>query len=160
MFKIFVFALTVTVPRLAAQGEAIETAEMLTGAEIVVRCLVDRYADYWQQNRGHVLANHAYCVRNPGNWAGYGPACWGLTASDDPDGYVAHSPTDDRGVISPTAALRISRKPSALSAPAARPPRLKSSRRISCARTARSTLSSRRGRTCSTTILKPCRRGI
>lgn len=69
------------------------------------RGLVDRYADYWAQNRDHVLLNHAHCVRNPNGWAGYGPACWGLTASDDPDGYVAHSPTDDRGVISPTAAL-------------------------------------------------------
>ena len=33
------------------------------------------------------------------------PTCWGLTASDDPTGYVAHSPTVDTGVITPTAAL-------------------------------------------------------
>ena len=33
------------------------------------------------------------------------PDCWGLTASDTIDGYTAHSPTNDRGVISPTAAL-------------------------------------------------------
>ena len=32
--------------------------------------------------------------------------CWGLTASDDPDGYSAHAPPDnDNGTISPTAAL-------------------------------------------------------
>ena len=28
-----------------------------------------------------------------------------MTASDDPSGYVAHSPTDDTGTITPTAAL-------------------------------------------------------
>jgi hypothetical protein len=31
--------------------------------------------------------------------------CWGLTASDDPNGYAAHSPTNDNGTISPTAAI-------------------------------------------------------
>ena len=36
---------------------------------------------------------------------GYGPDCWGLTASDSPLGYEAHSPTNDLGVITPTAAL-------------------------------------------------------
>ena len=30
---------------------------------------------------------------------------WGLTASDDQDGYSAHSPDNDPGVISPTAAI-------------------------------------------------------
>ena len=41
----------------------------------------------------------------PGNYKGYGAACWGLTASDDPDGYSAHAPDTDNGTISPTAAL-------------------------------------------------------
>jgi hypothetical protein len=36
---------------------------------------------------------------------GYGSNCWGLTASDEPDGYGVHEPTRDNGTISPTAAL-------------------------------------------------------
>jgi hypothetical protein len=69
------------------------------------RGLRDRYADYWQQNRAHTLINRAYCIANPKGFAGYGADCWGLTASDSIDGYVGHSPTDDRGVITPSAAL-------------------------------------------------------
>ena len=42
----------------------------------------------------------------PNQHKGYGPTCWGLTASDDPDGYVAHAPDHDNGTISPTAAHR------------------------------------------------------
>ena len=67
--------------------------------------LRDRYADYWEQNTRHVRINYAHCVANPGKFKGYGPACWGLTASDDPDGYSAHAPDNDNGTISPTAAL-------------------------------------------------------
>jgi hypothetical protein len=69
------------------------------------RGLRDRYADYWQQNLQHVHINYAHCVANPLRWSGYGEDCWGLTASDDPDGYVAHCPAVDNGTISPTAAL-------------------------------------------------------
>lgn len=69
------------------------------------RGLKDRYADYWEQNRSHVRINYEHCVRNPGDRKGYGKACWGLTASDDPDGYAAHAPDNDNGTISPTAAL-------------------------------------------------------
>ena len=69
------------------------------------RGLRDRYADYWQQNVAHALVNRAYCVRNPLGYKGYGPDCWGLTASDSISGYAAHSPTNDLGVISPTAAI-------------------------------------------------------
>jgi hypothetical protein len=69
------------------------------------RGLTDRYADYWEQNVNHTLINREHCVRNPGNFRGYGPECWGLTASDDRLGYHAHSPARDMGVISPTAAL-------------------------------------------------------
>jgi hypothetical protein len=69
------------------------------------RGLRDRYADYWQQNLAHVLVNRAWCVRNPKGFEGYGPDCWGLTASDSVHGYEAHSPTNDFGVIAPTAAL-------------------------------------------------------
>jgi len=67
--------------------------------------LHDKFADYWEQNLHHTLINHAYCVDNPKHYKGYGEKCWGLTASDDYDGYAAHSPTNDLGVISPTAAL-------------------------------------------------------
>ena len=41
----------------------------------------------------------------PRGFAGYGPDCWGLTACDGDAGYGAFSPTNDRGVIAPTAAL-------------------------------------------------------
>ena len=67
--------------------------------------LKDRYADYWEQNVRHSLINYEHCVRNPNGFAGYGPDCWGLTSSDNDHGYVDHSPTNDRGVISPSAAL-------------------------------------------------------
>jgi hypothetical protein len=69
------------------------------------RGLKDRYADYWEQNRNHTLINYQHCIRNPGKFMGYGPECWGLTASDSHGGYDAHSPDNDLGVISPTAAL-------------------------------------------------------
>jgi hypothetical protein len=36
---------------------------------------------------------------------GYSANCWGLTASDNQNGYSAHSPTNDLGVITPTAAI-------------------------------------------------------
>jgi hypothetical protein len=69
------------------------------------RGLRDTYTDYWELNRRHVAINRAHCVANPGKYRGYGPMCWGLTASDDPDGYSAHAPDNDNGTISPTAAL-------------------------------------------------------
>ena len=67
--------------------------------------LKDQYADYWEQNRNHTLINRAYCLDNPKKFKGYGENCWGLTASDNHQGYAAHSPTEDLGVITPTAAL-------------------------------------------------------
>ena len=67
--------------------------------------LKDQYADYWEQNKNHTLINYAYCVDNPKKFKGYGENCWGLTASDNFEGYNAHSPTNDLGVITPTAAL-------------------------------------------------------
>jgi hypothetical protein len=69
------------------------------------RALKDVYADYWEQNLRHVRIHLAHCIANPGGYAGYGPDCWGLTASDDPSGYAGHSPAHDNGTISPTAAL-------------------------------------------------------
>jgi hypothetical protein len=67
--------------------------------------LSDDYADYWEQNQNHSKINYEYCKSNPKNQAGYRDSMWGLTASDNPWGYNAHSPTNDLGVISPTAAL-------------------------------------------------------
>ena len=67
--------------------------------------LKDQYADYWNQNLNHTLINREHCIRNPNHYKGYGADCWGLTASDSYAGYAAHSPTEDLGVISPTAAL-------------------------------------------------------
>ena len=67
--------------------------------------LKDRYADYWELNKNHTLINRDYCIDNPKKFKGYGGNCWGLTASDTYDGYNAHSPTNDFGTISPTAAL-------------------------------------------------------
>jgi hypothetical protein len=69
------------------------------------RGLKDQFADYWEQNRNHTLINREHCIRNPNKFKGYGAECWGLTASDNHRGYGAHSPTEDLGVISPTAAL-------------------------------------------------------
>ncbi len=69
------------------------------------RGLKDRYADYWMQNKNHTLINRAYCIDNPKKFKGYGESCWGLTASDTYRGYAAHSPTEDLGTITPTAAL-------------------------------------------------------
>lgn len=69
------------------------------------RGLKDAAADYWEQNRNHTLINRAYCIDNPKKYKGYGASSWGLTASDSWTGYAAHSPTNDDGVITPTAAL-------------------------------------------------------
>lgn len=61
--------------------------------------------DYWKQNVNHTLINRQHCIENPKKYKGYGANCWGLTAGDSFKGYVAHSPTEDLGVIQPTAAL-------------------------------------------------------
>jgi hypothetical protein len=68
------------------------------------RGLRDAHADYWQQCVRHVAINRAYCIDNPHGYRGYGEDCWGLTASDDPDGYAAHAPGNDNGTLAPTAA--------------------------------------------------------
>ncbi|MBC8047099.1 MAG: Ig-like domain-containing protein [Fimbriimonadaceae bacterium] len=67
--------------------------------------LNDSYANYWTQNVNHTEINRAYCIDNPLKYVGYSSDCWGLTASDNQEGYNAHSPTNDLGVITPTAAL-------------------------------------------------------
>lgn len=67
--------------------------------------LSDTYANYENQNKAHAQINYQYCRSNPKGFYGYSGDCWGLTASDDINGYMAHEPTNDNGVISPTAAL-------------------------------------------------------
>ena len=72
--------------------------------------LTDRYANYWDVNVNHSLINFKYSVENPEDYETYSEDSWGLTASytrneDDGIGYSAHSPDNDRGVISPTAAI-------------------------------------------------------
>ena len=68
--------------------------------------LVDAYANYDQQVKAEVMINYDYCIANPKNNIGYSADCWGLTASDTENGgYNASSPTNDVGVIAPTAAI-------------------------------------------------------
>jgi hypothetical protein len=67
--------------------------------------LRDTYAGYWEQNVNHTRINRAYCLDNPKNYVGYSSGSWGLTASDNQKGYSAHSPTNDLGVITPSAAV-------------------------------------------------------
>ncbi len=67
--------------------------------------LSDAYANYWQQDTAHAAINYLYCVNNPKHYYGYSNLCWGLTASDILGGYDASSPTNDLGVIAPTAAI-------------------------------------------------------
>jgi hypothetical protein len=69
------------------------------------RGLRDDHTSYWTQNVNHTLINQKHCEINPNNFEGYSAHCWGLTASDNHQGYSAHSPTNDLGVITPTAAL-------------------------------------------------------
>jgi len=67
--------------------------------------LTDAYASYNVQNKAHAQINYNYCVANPKGNNGYSADCWGLTASDIQNGYTASSPTNDVGVIAPTAAI-------------------------------------------------------
>ena len=77
-----------------------------------------RGLDYFENSRRATLAQHAYALRNPMQWKGYGPRLWGLTACDGPadvtvkvDGrdrlfrtYSARGPCDfDDGTVAPTA---------------------------------------------------------
>lgn len=71
------------------------------------RNIKDAYANYFDQNRNHTLINRSWCIDNPFNHEGYSENCWGLTASDDPGGYLAHAPGSgtDNGTITPAAAI-------------------------------------------------------
>ncbi|MGC2172163.1 MAG: glucoamylase family protein [Candidatus Sulfotelmatobacter sp.] len=70
--------------------------------------LHDRFTKSYFDNNQHIaLINRAYSIANPKHFAGYGANAWGLTASDGPNGYVAHAPDErhDRGTLTPTGAL-------------------------------------------------------
>ena len=72
--------------------------------------LEDKYANYWDLNVNHTKINYEYTQENPNDSETYTENSWGLTASytrneDDGIGYTAHSPDDDKGVVSPTAAI-------------------------------------------------------
>ena len=72
--------------------------------------LSDRYANYWDLNVNHSKINYEYAQENPNESKTYNENSWGLTASytkneDGSVGYAAHSPDEDRGVVSPTAAV-------------------------------------------------------
>ncbi len=62
---------------------------------------------YFENSRRAALAEVEYAVENPSGFPGYGTNVWGLTASDDTNGYVVHGlPPQglDDGTIAPTAA--------------------------------------------------------
>jgi hypothetical protein len=65
----------------------------------------DSYCNYFENGHNISLINRAYCMEDPRGYAGYSALVWGLTASFNPWGYNAHSPTSDNGTIAPTAAL-------------------------------------------------------
>jgi hypothetical protein len=70
--------------------------------------LNDRYADYFERNRAHVLIQMRYAMDNPKKHKGFAANSWGFTSSDDPMvGYSSHQPgtPDENGTISPTAAI-------------------------------------------------------
>ncbi|WP_264563872.1 glucoamylase family protein [Flavobacterium sp. N3904] len=72
--------------------------------------LSDQYANYWDVNVNQTKIDYLYCVANPKKFKGYGNNYWGLTASysrndDGSIGYDAHMPSNDKGIISPTAAI-------------------------------------------------------
>lgn len=67
----------------------------------------DKYVNYFENNRKMAKINYRYCLENPGGYAGYGEACWGLTASDFAWNYQAQEPMPhrDNGTMAPTGAL-------------------------------------------------------
>ncbi len=59
--------------------------------------LTDLYANYLTQNTAHTQINYNYCIANPKGFNGYSNLVWGLTASDEQNGYSAHAPDNDNG---------------------------------------------------------------
>ena len=67
--------------------------------------LSDQYAEYWKLTQNQAKIHYKYAVDNPKNFKGYGDSLWGFTSSYSVKGYYGHSPENDIGVVSPTAAL-------------------------------------------------------
>jgi hypothetical protein len=68
--------------------------------------LTDDHVSYWEEYVNTAMIHYEYAKDNPKNYENYSAHNWGLTASDDPDGYTAHMPwNNDNGTVSPTAAL-------------------------------------------------------
>jgi len=67
--------------------------------------MADTYTNYWLHNVNHTMANRSYSLTAAPKTYGYTENYWGLTASDDPNGYMAHQPGNDNGTVAPTAAL-------------------------------------------------------
>ncbi|MDD3322330.1 MAG: glucoamylase family protein [Paludibacter sp.] len=71
--------------------------------------LQDETVDYWNQNVAHTMINRHYCIKDAPSSYEYDERNWGLTAcygAKAPSwNYSARSPTNDDGVIAPTAAL-------------------------------------------------------
>jgi hypothetical protein len=65
----------------------------------------DAFTNYFVNSRNFSLIHQAYSIDNPNEFVGYGAYAWGLTASLNPWGYLAHDPGNDNGTIAPTAAL-------------------------------------------------------
>ena len=75
------------------------------------RGLTDEFVNYGNATSNHAKIMYQYCVTNPKGWQGYNSKSWGLTASysrnptTGADDYAAHQPSNDLGIITPTAAL-------------------------------------------------------
>lgn len=69
------------------------------------RWMEDEYTNYWTLNVNQTMINRAHCIERAPKSYGYSERNWGLTASDNHEGYNAHQPTDDNGTITPSAAL-------------------------------------------------------
>jgi hypothetical protein len=65
---------------------------------------------YFENSRRATLAQREYCIANPGDFPGYGPNVWGLTACDGPGTHETHSymargappAENDDGTLAPT----------------------------------------------------------
>jgi hypothetical protein len=71
------------------------------------RQMKDQNTYYWKHVVNTTLINRAYCVEKAPKANGYAENNWGLTSSDEPNGYSDHSPQTgrDNGTLAPTAAL-------------------------------------------------------
>ncbi len=67
--------------------------------------LQDKNTNYWKHSVNHTMINRAYCVYKAPKTNGYSEEIWGLTSSDEPNGYSDHSASRDNGTVAPTGAL-------------------------------------------------------